>query len=401
MSLSDNEIVTQQTDISANRILVVMPNWLGDGVMATPMLRALAGLYPHAHIATLSKPLIAPVVSGLPYVHACKLYPIKKNGKKSAIDHVATSLWVRQEEFDLAILLPNSFRSAWMIWRAGVTHRLGYAREMRGMLLTHRLAPVYRSAEQKKRDQQKSAAIRQFGGGRQNVGSAYQPLPAIDYYMALLRLLGERGAVAEQNASRQMALHILAEERLAGQGALYSCGILPGEKYVVLVPGANFGSSKCWPAEQFAQVARALADPQGSFAAKVIIASSPAEKQIVDEILRLANMPQRVSALASLHDGKGVPLSSLKEIVRGASLMICNDTGPRHFAAAFNVPVVTLFGPTDPRWAETFSANEKQVAINVPCGPCQFKKCPIDHRCMTGISAQMVLDAAASLLTAK
>ena len=98
-------------------------------------------------------------------------------------------------------------------------------------------------------------------------------------------------------------------------------------------------------------------------------------------------------ALAKLNAGKGVPLGALKEIVRRSKLMVCNDTGPRHFAAAFNVPTVTLFGPTDPVWAQTYSTNERLVRINVPCGPCQLKKCPIDHRCMMGLSVEMVLKA--------
>src|SRR6185295_1023389 len=98
--------------------------------------------------------------------------------------------------------------------------------------------------------------------------------------------------------------------------------------------------------------------------------------------------------LAELNGGNGISVGSLKEIVRRSRLMICNDTGPRHFAAAFGVPVVTLFGPTDPVWPETSCAKETIVRRAVPCGPCQLKKCPIDHRCMKRITVDMVMAAA-------
>jgi heptosyltransferase-2 len=91
-------------------------------------------------------------------------------------------------------------------------------------------------------------------------------------------------------------------------------------------------------------------------------------------------------------------VGGLKRVVQRSKLMVCNDTGPRHFAAAFGVPTVTLFGPTDPVWAETFSEKERIVRVVVPCGPCQLKKCPIDHRCMKGITVEMVMDAVREVL---
>jgi heptosyltransferase-2 len=96
--------------------------------------------------------------------------------------------------------------------------------------------------------------------------------------------------------------------------------------------------------------------------------------------------------------GRGVGLGALKELVRRSSLVIANDTGPRHFAAAFGVPTVTLFGPTDPRWAQTYHERERVVRIEVPCGPCQLKRCPIDHRCLRGLGPEAVLGAAGEVL---
>jgi heptosyltransferase-2 len=97
----------------------------------------------------------------------------------------------------------------------------------------------------------------------------------------------------------------------------------------------------------------------------------------------------------------GITLGAIKEIVRRCDLMITNDTGPRHIAAAFDVPVVTIFGPTHPEWTEIYFEKERKVAVKVFCGPCQKKLCPLDHRCMTRITPAMVFDAAMSLLPNK
>jgi ADP-heptose:LPS heptosyltransferase len=407
--------------IPAARIVVFMPNWLGDGVMATPFLRALRGLYPAAHIAGIARPLVGPVLNGLPTVN--DIHILQKDNA------AATVTYLRANKFDLAISLPNSFRSAWIFFRARIPHRLGYARDWRSPLLTHRLHPERRSLESFKEETARTlfrnavrargphspvgtsellryeskgsrisyqAVMRDRSTGELNLrgtsfpdfGSfipaarGFLPTPTIDYYLQLATYLGA------ENPSRKMELGITPEERTE------AASVAVGES-IVLVPGANFGSSKCWPAEYFARVADQLIEHTN---ATILIASSPAELPIVDAILAASRHHDRMIALAKLHDGKGLSLGALKELVRRSQLMICNDTGPRHFAAALGVPVVTLFGPTDPVWAETFSAKERQVRIGVPCGPCQLKKCPIDHRCMTLLKPELVLEAAAQLL---
>src|SRR5208282_1010511 len=118
------------------------------------------------------------------------------------------------------------------------------------------------------------------------------------------------------------------------------------------------------------------------------------ERPIVDLVLR--HMKRSAVDLAA----NGLTLGALKEIVRRSDLMITNDTGPRHIAAAFDVPVVTIFGPTHPQWTEIYYAKERQVAVKVFCGPCQKKICPLDHRCMTRVTPQMVFSTATELLAA-
>jgi heptosyltransferase-2 len=387
--------------IDAEKILVVMPNWLGDGVMATPFVRALRGLYPGARIAALARPLVAPVLAGLPFVDETRLW---RKGEAGELMR-----WMKGEGFELAVLLPNSFRSAWMAKRARIPQRVGYARDWRGPLLTHNLLPTKRTGEQRVADAMKGKAIQRIGRdlrrpAHAKVGSAFQPMPTIDYYLAIATYLGA------SDSDRQMRLAVTEEERSEAEGALALAGIGAEENVVTMVPGANFGSSKCWAPERFAQVADRLMDRQGAFNAHVILATSPKELPIAEAILAASALCPggkgigRLHTTATLQGGttpRALSVGALKRIVQRSKLVVCNDTGPRHFAAAFGIPTVTLFGPTDPVWAETFSGKERIVRVEVLCGPCQLKRCPIDHRCMEGISVEMVMAAILDLERAR
>ncbi len=407
--------------ISAHRILVVMPNWLGDAVMAVPFLQSLRLLYPQAHIAALARMLVQPMLAGLPFINESMVYSPGRGGKPSARE---TALMLGRLHFDLAVLLPNSFRSGWILWQAGIPRRLGYNREYRRALLTDSINPVPRSdpeirlqlARKKVRklmhmesipmtaalqpDADRGwllnfnatsmplspSALARWAAGRHN----FQPLPTIDYYLRLAAYLGGR------TDDRTMHLGVTAEEAAAAREVLSQLAIAPQDAYMLVFPGANFGASKCWPSDRFAAVAEHVASAQGPYNARVLIASAPSERPLVEAVLaRLPNTPasRRVVPLYRLNAGRGVSLGAVKELVRQANLVLCNDTGPRHFAVAMNTPLVTLFGPTDPRWAETFYNSEIQLSVPVPCGPCQLKKCPVDHRCMTQLTVSMVLTA--------
>ncbi|NNM85397.1 MAG: glycosyltransferase family 9 protein [Phycisphaerales bacterium] len=440
--------MNQQPRIPAQRIVVIMPNWLGDAVMATPFLYALRQLYPQSHIAGLANSLAMPVLSGLSLLDAAISYPPRPGKKKSSI--AATAALLRREHFDLAVILPNSLRSALAVWQANVPRRLGYAREYRSLLLTDTLCPKHRCdndldlqwarnfARRLIENRTKALAHKATSNTRAQArktppdcvslepaaghahrfnflmhhddGSSftqrghfgplqrplaryhnYQPAPVIDYYLQLAGYLGSN----EQ--SRTLRLGVTEGERAEAQSALAAMGIGSQQPYAMVFPGANFGSSKCWPAERFAEVSARISNPAGPIAARVIIAGSPAERPLIDAILRnainqsdMSVLNRQIVPLAAVHDGRGVSLGAVKALVRQAALMLCNDTGPRHFAAAFGVPLVTLFGPTDPRWAEIFYVGERQLSVPVPCGPCQLKRCPIDHRCMRAIGVEQV-----------
>src|SRR5580658_880003 len=195
-----------------------------------------------------------------------------------------------------------------------------------------------------------------------------------------------------------MQLFVTEPEKRVAAEVLDRCGVgaaterpASGGKppLILLNPGAQFGAAKCWLPEYFATLADRFIDELG---ATVLISAAPRERAIVDAILHsMKHVP--VDLLA-----KGSTLGAMKEIVRRCDLMVTNDTGPRHIAAAFDVPVVTIFGPTHPEWTEIYFPRERKVAVKVFCGPCQKKTCPLDHRCMIRVTPAMVYDAAAGLL---
>jgi len=363
-------IITQHSP--AQRLLVVMPTWLGDNVMATPALRAFRHLYPQAHITALVLRHLRPILDGCPWVD--RIVSVRKKTRHAPhtkpTGPIKLAARLASAKFDTAVLLPNSFRSALLVRLAGIRRRVGYDRDGRGGLLTDRLLP-------------------------RRVHGKYVAVPTRDYYLGLARYLG----TLEPDAN--MALFTRAEDdrraddllAKAGVGACADAGRRP---FVILNPGANFGEAKIWFPQRFAEVADRAARELN---AVVALSGAPNERPILDEIRKHATTP--LVDLPSL----GVDLTLLKSVIRRCDLMITNDTGPRHIAAAFGVPLVTLFGPTDPAWSQTDFAHERQVFVDVFCRPCQKKKCPLrgtpdDHVCMKKIDAGMVFENALAVLRA-
>jgi heptosyltransferase-2 len=349
------------------RILIVQPSWVGDAVMATPMLRAVRELYPDAHISYLLRRYVKPIYAGMPWADRLITYRTGRTRKKAGKGLFDLAARLRAAHFDLAILLPNSFKVALLCKMAGIQRIVGYERDGRGFLLHDKLLP----------DKERGKFI---------------PTPIVKYYMGLAHYLG--------SGSRDLSLKLFvtdAERRQARQVLLHHSidadvdrpGHHGRPPLVLLNPGAQYGAAKCWLPEYFAALGDRLVDELG---ATVLISSAPKERRIVDAVV--GKMKHRPT---DLYNG-GLTLGAVKEIVRRCDLMITNDTGPRHIAAAMEVPVVTIFGPTHPQWTEIYYAKERQVAVKVFCGPCQKKTCPLDHRCMTRVTPGMVFDAAMQLL---
>ncbi len=336
------------------RIAIFLPNWVGDAVMFTPALRAIRQRHPSAHVTLFGRP--APIATLTPNPWSDEILTAPQ-GVLAAIK------LLRRRRFDLAILGPNSFRSAF-IARSCASRVAGFARDGRGFLLSEGLAPP--------RDATGELKI----------------ISALDYYL----LLAER--IGCGTSDKRMELFVdQADERRTDE-LLRSSGAASDAPLVLLNPGASFGSSKMYPPERFAQVADELVARRQ---VQIIINAGPAEAEIAQAVAAAMSHKPLLNLAAV-----GNSLGLLKAVTRRCRLMITNDTGPRHIAAALNVPVVAIFGSTHPTWSANYFDKERIVRVDVPCGPCQQKLCrlpgPGFHVCMRSIAPATVVAAALDLL---
>jgi heptosyltransferase-2 len=209
-------------------------------------------------------------------------------------------------------------------------------------------------------------------------------MPMVQYYADLVEPIGC------ERPGDTLELFTTPEDDAAVEARLRAMGIAEKHPLIVLSPGAKFGASKCWPPDRFAATANRLVEKDN---AVIVVTCGPGEESIAREIGRGFDRSGHVL------DAPLLTLGQLKSLIRRCDLLICNDAGPRHFAKAFNVPVVTIFGPTHPDWTATSDEDERIVRINIDCGPCQQKICPLGHhRCMTDVTVDMVIEAARDLL---
>jgi len=303
------------------RLLIVLPSWVGDVVMATPTLRRIRRELPGTFIGALARPGMDQLLAGTDFVDE---YHVERASGVMGPKFVAAKL--RPRRYDAALLLTNSFSTALIVRIAGIPRRVGYDRDARGLLLTDKIDAPKRSVVE------------------------FAPISAVSYYWRLASFfLGSTPMVASGGVHAQLGLPAgvtmelvatAADEQLASD-ILAKGGVASGERYVILNPGGN-NPAKRWPAERFARLSDDLADLHNL---TIVVNGSPAEAELVAQIAGLCKKARCVE-LPKL----GITLGALKAVCRRAELMVTNDTGPRHIAAAFGVPVVSLFGPTDHRW---------------------------------------------------
>lgn len=330
------------------KLALFLPNWVGDAVMATPALRALHRRFPEAEILGVMQPVIADVIQGLDIIDRVLLH--ESRGKRTERNDAAVIRQLRAEQCDLGVLFPNSWRSAWIAWRAGIRRRVGFQRDFRGILLTDALAP-------------KSRGI---------------PNPVLDEYLRLAAHVGceteTRSTEAAVSDADQAALHQFWMRQPPG---------LRQKGVVCLNTGGAFGPAKNWPREYFAELSRRIVDELGL---AVLIVCGPSEREEARTIEREAG---RMEVLSLADEPLSIGLT--KAAIREARLLVTTDSGPRHFAQPFRVPVITLFGPTHIAWSETHDDLAVHLNESVPCGPCQQRVCPQGHhRCLRDLSVDRV-----------
>ena len=332
------------------KLAVFLPNWVGDAVMATPALRALRTEFPQAKIVGVMRPVIADVLEGTDLIDRALLY--HPRGKNPAQRGSMFLRSLQAEKCDTAILFTNSLRTAWLAWRSGAKVRLGFARDLRGWLLTARLTPRSKSI----------------------------PNPVIDEYNRLAQTMGCR------RITRTMELATTELDRTALESFWKKHPTPYQSRVIVLNTGGAFGPAKNWPLASFIDLAKRLISQTDH---TVLVACGPGERDDARAIVAGTNSP-RVVTFAD----EPLSIGLTKAAVQSAALMVTTDSGPRHFAAAFGIPVITLFGPTHVAWSETYSPLAVHLQHQVDCGPCQKRTCPLKHhRCMTELSVDRVFQA--------
>ncbi len=400
-----------------NSILIVLPTWVGDFVMATPLLRAVRTQFPSARITLLAEPNLRELIEGGDWMDDVVEWPAKVRRKLWHREHRHMVAQLRAKRFDWAVLLPNSVRSALVAFLAGARRRIGYHRDGRGLLLTDRLAcKNLRHTKQDFRVEGKDTAG--LNGDRDTARASdrsglysalgsllskphrplvrwgdqlpvklgpYEPYPMVDYYADLCAFMGCGRSSDQYELFTTSSCEQQIEDRLAG------LTIADHRPLVVLSPGAKYGAAKCWPAERFAATADRLVHAHN---AAVIVTCGPGEEAIAQLI------GEKMQEKCFVFDDPGLSLGQLKSLIKRCDLLICNDAGPRHFAKAFRIGVVTIFGPTHPEWTATEYHHERVVRVDVDCGPCQQRVCPLGHlRCMDGVSVDAVYAASLDLLS--
>ena len=326
------------------KILIRATNWVGDAIMALPALRAVRSHFPEAQITILARPLIAP------------LYKDQDVCDKTMLVDSATDLVseLRAQAFDMALLLQNAFEAAWLTWRAGIPERIGYARDGRGLLLTKAL-PVPKHGEIPPHEQ--------------------------FYYLELLRRAGWLELFPHDSL---ISLHVPQENRRRAAEFLHSSGVHSDRMCIAVGAGASYGSAKCWPPDRFAELANRL---QAQTDADVILFGTPGETLVSSAIASgMRQPPIDLTGKTSIAD--------LPALLSQCHLFIGNDSGAMHVAAAVGLPVVAVFGPTDPFGTAPVTPRCTIVQEKPYCSPCFLRRCPTDHRCMTRVSPAAVEAAA-------
>ncbi len=350
--------VTRDLDLSKiERIWLRAPNWLGDFVMATATFERVRAAFPTAHITAGMRPFLKPMVKGCDYFDEVVETP-KKGG-----------LWrqvceMRGRRFDLAIVLPNSPVTGLIPFLARVPLRLGYRQGRPGLMNLGRAAEVRRRWWQRREGPRRWAT----------------PMP--QYYHDLLDELGIPAGGLHPH------LPVTDEDEAWVDRHLESRGVPSDQKLLLLVVGANYGASKLWMPERFAAISRHFQDRHGM---RALVLVGPEEIPLGERIAEEGEaLPMTTPVL---------PLNALRALIRRGSLMVTGDTGPRHMANAFDLPVVCMMGPNDPNYTDYCMEHTALIRKELECSPCQRKVCPLGHqRCMRDITVDEVAAAGEELL---
>ncbi|RSZ55991.1 lipopolysaccharide heptosyltransferase II [Massilia atriviolacea] len=331
--------------MSEGRTLVISPNWIGDAVMAQPLLQLLKRQHPARPIDVLAPPSVAPAWRAMIEVDSVLETPFR-HGALQLRERWRYAKVLRARGYVDAYVLPNTIKYALIPWLAGIARRVGYKGEMRYGLLN----VVHHDDTPKRAMVPFYAALAGAPGAALHAGV---PCPA-------LRVAPEQ-------------IHQVRERHgMGGAGRL-----------VVFAPGAEFGAAKRWPARHFAALAQSVREQDSS--ARIALLGSPKDREACAEITALTGTD-------GIHNVAGATsLAEAIALIAGAAAVVANDSGLLHIASALNRPVIALYGPTDPDHAPPFSDVARSISLRLACAPCRQRECPLGHHdCMEKLEPGIV-----------
>jgi len=335
--------------------LVRAPNWIGDCIMVSRALFRIRTIFPESRIDLICRPHLASLFRLGQPIDDVIIVPVIERREKV----LACSSLIRRRDmrYDLGILFTNSFSTALSFRLGGVRWRLGYGRDCRSFLL--------------------SRAIPRPGNVHQ-----------IDYYDHLLTVLdGPLPPAPERFLRIPKELDDSLSVRMVQMG-------IPMEPApIIIAPGAAYGPAKCWPVERFSQVVERLVVDYPE--RMILCLGGRDEEDLIGEIMKTLKT-NRVRALAGT-----LALDEALALIARAACVLANDSGLMHAAWALDVPLLAIFGPTDPRGSRPLSPRSRLIHKRAECAPCLHRRCPIDHRCMTSITVDEVVCVMKELLGSK
>lgn len=329
-----------------------MPNWIGDLVMATPILTDLRTAFPQARITAMCQSKLASLLKHDSDIDQLFAFT-RPNGWISPIENRDVIWRLREGKYDTGLLLTNSFSSAWWFWRGRIEHRIGFVADGRRFLLTD---PV-------------------------QIPDDFETQHLVDSYKELLEPLGIK------RSKTVPRIHLLDEEIASVRDLLRTHDVPDGARLIGINPGAAYGSAKCWLPERFrAVIERLLDDPKNI----ILCFGDPVTAPLVKEIC--TGLPGRVVNLAGV-----TSLRQLVALLSLCDLLLTNDSGPMHIASAVGTPLVALFGSTSDVKTGPYLGGEV-IHKHVSCSPCYKRVCPIDFRCMKQIEVDEVYERLCHLI---
>jgi len=347
------------------RILVRGTNWIGDAVMTTPALRRLRSSFPAAHITLLATPRTAGLFESSAFIDEVLTYRRREEGWPALVEMART---LRRRRFDLALLFQNAFEAALLVRLGGARLRVGYAAQGRSALLTH---TIQRGPQHRNRYQAYDYLDLVAAGERAVFGPDFKP--------------------AQPDATPIPSLTASPAQLRAADTLLRRHALKPGERpLVALNAGATNSRAKCWPEDRYAALADRLASECG---AAVILIGAKAERENAERVI------SRMQSAGAINLAGETSIAELVGVLGCCDLLVSNDTGPAHIAAALGRPTLTIFGPTNEfETAPTGPRASIVRAEGIECARCMLRECPIDHRCLTRIASDEVADRARILL---